>query len=432
MNQEFQDFVVDPRLRKVMENLKRCNDIFNIVDHSENQHSEILKWLFDPREGHGQGDSILKDFLCAAYSNSLDNVLSNKDFFSVWTPSRISRTGFQSMMSFREYLLPSKCRLDLLMVDTVNKILLVVENKHGAKLGASQLEKYYGEVADLRARPAFKGYKTAHIVLDRNFGSVSDEEETRTTPHNRWAFLDYMWLQAGAERAEFQSRRGNQSAGLVIAYCQKQTDYLPPEQKEIDDVLADIAMDYREIIRSLAEVACRDIATLTVGELEGELGEKWIFAQHYPELVDRLSSKAKLSFIEKFIRSRTQNRSFDSEYGKRYISLFDKDWEKIKDRTAELWPVSILTREMREAVHGADKFSICIRYRPLDVREECRDIVHAALATEFPELKKRKQDAYYRTLGKTSGLSEAVLANKVQALYVRLTKVLEPVIADIN
>lgn len=79
----FQRFVSDSRLGTVIESLKRSNDIFDIIKPSENQHSEILKWLFNPREGHGQGDTILKDFLIAAYWSAASNVYSNKIFLSI-------------------------------------------------------------------------------------------------------------------------------------------------------------------------------------------------------------------------------------------------------------------------------------------------------------------------------------------------------------
>lgn len=309
MNQEFQDLISDPRLGRVTEALKRSNDIFNIIDPTENQHSDILKWLFDPREGHGQGDAIFKDFLTAAYGNSYENVHSNREFFETWTPSRIARTGFHSIICTREYVLPSGKRLDLLLVDTVNKIIVVVENKHGARLGQQQLEGYYEEVAALRRRPAFSEFSTAHIVLDRNYGGEQEEERNRSAPWNRWSFLDYQWLEAGARRAELQLKRGNQSAGLVIAYCQKQSDYIAPEEKEVDDILADLAREYRPVVDGLRNALRTKVVELTRGNLNSLDGELWIFANHHPELVDRLQAKAELAYIESRFRAQYPNRS---------------------------------------------------------------------------------------------------------------------------
>ncbi|HDR9090101.1 TPA: PD-(D/E)XK nuclease family protein [Burkholderia vietnamiensis] len=430
MDDAFQEFVADPRLRKAMEGLKRSNDIFNIIDPNENQHSEILKWLFDPREGHGQGDGILKDFLTAAYGNSYENVLCNKEFFAVWTPSRIARTGFHSMIAIREYVLPSKARLDLLMIDPVNQLLVVVENKHGARLGPEQLETYYNEVALLRARPAFKGYKTAHIVLDRNYGGARDEDDNRSAPRNRWAFLDYQWLEAGADRAELQIKRGNQSAALVIAYCQKQTDYVPPEQKELDDVLADVAMDYRTVIEDLEKALTLDVSALTPTTLDGDVGEKWIFAHHYPELIERLGSNAKLSFIERRIKANLPYRKLLTDYGKKIFWLFDEAWGPLIGADAASWPVCVVAWEMRESIHGPDNYAVGIQYRPLNLEDGYRAKVQTALEEEFPELKKGRRSASFRMLGKVANLSESGLPIKAQAVYSRLRSALGPVVDD--
>lgn len=432
MDHAFQEFVSDPRLRKALEGLKRSNDIFDIITPTENQHSEILKWLFDPREGHGQGDAILKDFLTAAYGSAYENVLCNKDFFCDWPPSRIARTGFHSMISMREYVLPGGGRLDLLMTDPVNRILIVVENKYGAKLGPTQLETYYGEVSRLRARPAFKGYKTAHIVLDRNYGGAKDEDENRISPRNRWAFLDYQWLEAGADRAAVQNKRGNQSAGLVIAYCQKQSGYVPPEQEELDDILADIAMDHRSVVESLGSALAADVIDITEGELSGDFGEKWIFAQHYPDLVERLGSKAKLTFIERQFKTNLPDRDFLVEFGKRDFWLFNRTWHYLMNDKDGKWPVYIEASENRDSVDGASTFAIGVIYRPLNVGEECKARLQEALENEFSELKKGKQNAAYRMLGKKEHLSESNVAARAQALYSRLEKALTPVFAEME
>lgn len=431
MDEQFQDFVSDPRLRKALERLKRSTEIFDIIDPDENQHSEILKWLFDPREGHGQGDAIFKDFLTAAYASAADNVWCNKEFFSVWTPSKIDRTGFHSIISFREYYLPEKSRLDLLMVDCVNQIIVVIENKHGAKLGDTQLEKYYDQVgSSIRSRAAFNGYKTAHIVLDRNYAGSTEENEGRGNPFNRWSFLDYQWLEAGAERASFQIRRGNQSAALVIAYCQKQTDYVPPEEKELDDDLADISKDYRDLISELEEVLSMDVANLTPSMLSSIQGEKWIFANHYRELIERLGAKNKLSHIETHIKKHHPQYKIEAEYAKRKLWLFDTTWKSLSANGDEYWPLCVTAWERLPSKFGPGDYALAVQYRQTALNSEYKEAVEAMLEKEFPEIKKGPQSAERRTLGKEVGISEEKLAVKAQALYLRLKKALRPIVND--
>jgi hypothetical protein len=430
MDEAFEEFISDSRLRVVQEALKRSNDILDIIEMGENQHSEMLKWLFDPREGHGQGDAILKDFLTAAYQASGDNVLCNKDFFNGWPPSRIARTGFQSVITFREYVLPNRARLDLLMLDPINKILIVVENKHGAKLGSVQLETYYQEVAALRARPAFKGYKTAHIVLDRNYGGEIEEDANRASPRNRWAFLDYQWLEAGADRAKFQLDRGNDSARLVIAYCQKQTDYVAPEQKKVDDLLADLYIDHRAVVDALREVISLDAIAITDGQLNGDLGEKWMFVRHHPTLVERLLSKAKLTFIERELKISLRDRDLATDFGKRSFYLFNEKWHVLMN--GDKWPVYIDAEEIPDNDGDTSTYTIAVLYKHLHVADEYKDWFQSSLEEEFPELKKGPKQADYRKLGKRKRLTQSDVAFKTQALYLRLERAMEKVLGKRN
>jgi hypothetical protein len=429
MNEELQDFISDSRLRHALEMMKRSNDIFDIINLGENQHSEVLKWLFDPREGHGQGDSILKDFMTAAFASSTDNVHCNKDFFTEWTPSRIARTGFHSMMAMREYVLPTNGRLDLMLVDPVNRVIIIVENKHGARLGPNQLEKYYQDVALLRARPAFKGYKTAHIVLDRNYGGEQDEDANRKAPRNRWAFLDYQWLKAGAERAVFQRKRGDQSAALVIAYCQNQTDFIAPEEKELDDILADVYTSHQTVVESLRQIADIDILHITEGQLAGDDGELWIFAQHYRDLVSRLLSKASLTFIERKIKLSFPSHDLVTEFGKKYFSMFNAKWKASMEDADGYWPFYV-SASLVSGCEEENSFAVAVIYRPEHVRDDWKNEIQKALEAEFPELKKGKKNAASRVLGKARDLTDSDVVAKVHALYLRLEKTIDPIVAQ--
>lgn len=431
MSELFQDFVSDPRVNKVIEALKRSNDIFDIISPLENQHSQILAWLFNPREGHGQGDAIFKDFLTAAYAGSYDNILSNKDFFATWTPSRIARTGFHSLTAKREFPLSNGGRLDLLMIDTVNKILVVVENKHGTRLRKKQLENYYEEVSSLRKRPAFNKYSTAHIVLDRNYGGPTGDSDESKGPRNRWTFLDYQWLEAGAHRAEVQYKRGNQSAALVIAYCQKQSDYVAPEEKQIDEILADVARDYRPVIYELADALNTELGELTKGEIDGKFGELWIYANQYPDLIHRIHAKEELSFIESRLKNNLPNRKLSVLYGKNSFWVYNDRWECFNGEDTEILPLAVHAWRSEDNETEEKKFSVGIQYRPLQLDDEYETRVQEALEKEFPELKKGRQNAAFRMLGKVQDVKESMLATKTQEVYLRLEAAMAPLLADL-
>src|SRR5256885_9626457 len=65
-----------------------------------------------PGEGHGQGDSVIKDFLEAAYQKSDAAIYDNKKFFRKWTPGRIRVSSFGSAFVTREFVDRKSTRLN--------------------------------------------------------------------------------------------------------------------------------------------------------------------------------------------------------------------------------------------------------------------------------------------------------------------------------
>ncbi|WBS04655.1 PD-(D/E)XK nuclease family protein [Pseudoduganella sp. SL102] len=421
----FQRFVSDPRLGEAIESLKRSNDIFDIIRPSENQHSEILKWLFNPREGHGQGDMLLKDFLTAAYGAAKDCTYSNKIFFEHWTPSRIASTGFHSIFLIREYRLRSDKRLDLLMVDADNELFIVVENKHGARFGATQLEEYYTEVAaELRRRPAFASFKTAYIALNRNYVKQEGDFESSDNLSSRWAHVDYQWLENGAKRAEMQMRRGNQSASLVVAYCQMQTDYAPKEEEKLADTLAILVQEYRQILGDFAEVRKKALSELTPKELQGDM---WIYVNHHSEIIDRMLEMKSLAFVETGMKGKLPQCALISEYGAHYLSIFEKSWQKLMNSDG-MWPLYLHVRRMKNAKSSGVSYSISTVYCASAADEALELQLRDALTQEFPELAKGKLVANYRTLGRQINLTEKDVEPKLLKLFERTAKVIGEVL----
>lgn len=61
-----EELLADPRLVELCELQRTGDEVLDVISLSENQHSDILAWLLDAREGHGQGDEILRDLLISA------------------------------------------------------------------------------------------------------------------------------------------------------------------------------------------------------------------------------------------------------------------------------------------------------------------------------------------------------------------------------
>ena len=71
---ELTDFFSDSKLVELIEITKSSSDVLDLLKPRENQHSDVLAWCFNSKEGHGQGDAILKDFLTAVYISSTDKI----------------------------------------------------------------------------------------------------------------------------------------------------------------------------------------------------------------------------------------------------------------------------------------------------------------------------------------------------------------------
>lgn len=51
---------------KLCELQRTGDEVLDVISLSENQHSDILAWFLDAKEGHGQGGEILRDLLISA------------------------------------------------------------------------------------------------------------------------------------------------------------------------------------------------------------------------------------------------------------------------------------------------------------------------------------------------------------------------------
>lgn len=430
----FQQFISDPDLGQAIEALKRANDIFDIIEPQETQHSQILQWLLNPREGHGQGDAIFKDFLTAAWSACEVEDGPNAEFFAYWTPARISLTGFHSILLLREYRISADNHLDFFIVDPVNQFVIVVENKYKARHGDPQLNRYRRSVQQLVDRhPSFRKYHVALIALDKGRSRQLQLRELL----RHWVYLDYTWLEAGASRAEAQLRRGNQSASLLISYCQRQADYEPQAERDVDTILARLTREYRPLLKPLAEARATRLSKaqgLVPGDPDSDI---WLFTQHHPELVTRLTRLKNLSFVKADMAVAVPGAKFEYETGDNWIQIFDADWYQYTqpdEDEAMWWPFYLRVRlvpperwtEEEQAESTENLYVTSIVYHELHLRSDKATRVHAALTKVCPELAGGRQKANIRRVMKRE-IRESNLIPELQRRYRLLCSALQGV-----
>lgn len=251
----FEEFVTDTRLVQLCDVQRTGDEFLDVIRLIENQHSDILAWVLDPREGHGQGEEILRDLLIqasviASQKNSgLDGRSTTALFFKEWPPSRIRTTGFGSAFTARELGMILQERVDLFVIDAQNKFILAIENKAGSRHTKEQLESYRNHLNDVvSANPRLKGYAQIYIALDRN----SEEDYREFAPgSNYWLHMGYSWLKSSAQRALLHVSRGNLAAKIVMAYCNRQTDWEDPDNALCSRLCAELHHLYPETIKKL-------------------------------------------------------------------------------------------------------------------------------------------------------------------------------------
>lgn len=250
-----EQLMADPRLVELCGLQRTGDEVLDVISLVENQHSDILAWLLDSREGHGQGDEILRDLLVSASvqassgESGLDGRTTTAKFFAQWPPSRIRTTSFGAAFTARELGISAGDRVDLFVIDSQNSFILVLENKAGGKQTDKQLSRYRnGFLEAVKANTKLNRFDHVFIALDREFDGT--EPAGRPSAEN-WLHLGYSWLEVSARRALLDVDRGNAAARLVVSYCNRQTDWTSPAEERCHALAASLHQSYPQAVKEL-------------------------------------------------------------------------------------------------------------------------------------------------------------------------------------
>lgn len=101
----------------------------------ETQMCQMLSWLFDPQEGHGQQDFFVKRLLMSVLTEKHPYLDEAKQF-------EILSIDYRDVQVFTEFTLDSKKRIDIVIMDVKSKTLIVIERKDGDTAKKGQLSTY--------------------------------------------------------------------------------------------------------------------------------------------------------------------------------------------------------------------------------------------------------------------------------------------------
>lgn len=427
---DFYSFLSDPELIELIEQAKVSDDILDVITLGENQHSDMLAWCLTPGEGHGQGDSVIKDFLEAAYHVSESAIYDNKKFFRKWTPGRIRVSSFGSAFVTREFAIKvadpdsegkRPGRLDLFLVDPQNKLLIAIENKVGAQLTEDQLARYQTAVnREIGGRPIFKDYEFAYVVLDRQLDWYS--EEALEQLGKRWILLDYTWLEASARRARLHVARNNQAAQLLVSYCQKQTDWESPSEARLSELAGDIAEKHPVVIRALRDLRGYGVPKWTPKTLEGHSGELTLFRAQHLRLCSLLLRSQGIASLQSKIRRALALDDEQLEHGRTWLEFATTEMGNLT-ADEKVWALSINIFRPPKGDDEKPRYTLRVMWRRASLDAACGDEkdVRGRLEEVLPELKRfgsatvrrmvtdRELDAA-QTLGRAVELAEELSA----------------------
>jgi len=429
---ELTKFLCDPHLIDLIERVKISDDVLDVVSLTETQHSSMLAWCINPNEGHGQGDAVLKDFLIAAYMAGAEtNRYANKEFFEKWTPGQIRTASFGSAFIACEFSLQTdesnkRKRLDLFIIDPSNKLVITIENKYGASLTDEQLSTYYERVSkQIASRQIFRDdrYDFLYAVVDRDLEDY-DEEHLKGLG-NKWALLDYTWLKAAAKRARLHVERNNQSAQLLMAYCQHQTGWQSLNEEYISELSAELATQHESVVDHIRQFWNIKPTEWTPTSFRGADGELLIFLQQQRQLCGYLLQSRGIGAVRVGLRKVLPEADQQHlEFGRTRLNFTTRSVISLIQSPDGYWPIYLNIYRDKSASDDGSKFTLRLIWRPahFDDPNWSSDGLRELFASRFPGLKQFAGRSVRRlTLGEKLGVKAVVkLAGEIAAEIDRL------------
>lgn len=383
---DLDSFLSDPILIDLIEQVKISDDILDVITLGEAQHSDMLAWCLSPNEGHAQGDAVIKDFLLAAYTQRANATFENKSFFAKWTPGRIRTSSFGAAFVTREFSI-LEGRLDLFLVDTQNKVIVTIENKTKAKLLRGQLDKYHAAVRkQIAKRSAFKDFDFLFVVLDRKLLDYEDDDLKKLG--TKWVFLDYSWLENSANRARLQVERNNQTAQLLVAYCQKQTDWESPSELLLSGLAVNLSMDHERVVKALRNLRKLKLSGWTPRKLLGHEGDLLLFSNQHRQLCNHLLQAQGIAAVLFQIRAGLPSLKLDEHFenGRTWLCFMSPGIAQL----TSLWPIYIYVyREVNADETDNAKYTVRLTWCREDFSDEIgdQDALRKHFQSKFPALK---------------------------------------------
>jgi hypothetical protein len=399
LDESLEELMADRRLVELCALQRTGDEVLDVISLSENQHSDILAWMLDAREGHGQGDEILRDLLISASTiaakgtSGMDGRGVTAKFFAEWPPSRIRTTSFGSAFTARELGMTSSDRVDIFVVDSQNGFILLIENKAGAKQNEEQLDRYRKSFMEaVASNSKLNQYSPVYVALDRQFDG---EDPARRPSSSSWLHMNYSWLETSAVRALEQVKRGNNSARLVVSYCNRQTDWENPANKRALALAAELHQRFPEAVKHLISFSQGRAESEWLKHRGRSSSAHWLFVLQNKSAVALLKETQGMAMVKAAILAKLPLIPPENiQHRRAWLDMCPTGWHEFEGEN--WWPVFLSVR-YADAAKSKYAMALCWNADYARTRPEAEELRHRLESIE-PKFEKHSGSSRRRVV----------------------------------
>ena len=279
----------------------QTRQIFDVLELRENNLAKVFGWLLNPREAHGLGDYFVKALLQEAISQSEQELAVSS--------LEVSSSSFSGLNVSREYPLPNRRRLDLLLTDIDHQLVVVIEHKYGSTEHNGQLSAYSEWAGNLQKHN--EQLRLVRILMDGD-GNCTPEKLS-TEEQGKWAIIDYDWLTSALEPvidSDSMPTSSNQILKDLYIHLTGAHATHDPFYQQGHKQLAEMAARHAELLKLYKQKKLVPDSALPGFHNNGDIA----FFMQQPEMGAR--QQAITSQLVKLLRQNIELLNYLSEYSK--------------------------------------------------------------------------------------------------------------------
>ncbi len=339
MIKKLNKFLLDTDVQMAMDWGKTRN-IFDVLEPGETRHSKMLAWLFDPNEGHMQNDYFFKALLREAFK-AADSSIESNSFLDTWMPSDLELHSFNGAILFTELPIgkASKRKVDIAIIDSVNKVAIFVENKTGSSEGNEQTGDYFQYLGG-----EYKDFDQLFIFMDMYGNEAKDQVH--------WVNLNYDWLETAIEALLDRNILTREIEVILRSYKEHITgDYIENSFfKQPRALLSKIANEHRVFLTELKN-HCKKFTVKSL--LDAEENKTLCVYKRHQVFFDHLFQISSFEYyVERAKEEMNEDLEVDLKKNKFYVH--NNSWEKYYHKEYNGWGVYLFMNKLQDGNYNLE------------------------------------------------------------------------------